>query len=42
MDYKKIMQDLHGNLSKFNSKDISDAVKNNGFETVKQWLNKTI
>ena len=27
---------------KFNSKDISDAVKNNGFETVKQWLNKTI
>ena len=27
---------------KFNSKDISDAVKNNGFKTVKQWLNKTI
>lgn len=27
---------------KFQSKDISDAVKNNGFETVKQWLNKIL
>lgn len=27
---------------KFQSKDISDAVKNNGFEVIKNWLNKTL
>ena len=27
---------------KYKSKDISDAVKNNGFEEIKQWLNKTL
>jgi 5S rRNA maturation endonuclease (ribonuclease M5) len=27
---------------KFNSKDISDAVKNNNFTDVKKWLNKTL
>lgn len=27
---------------KFHSKDISDAVKNNGFETIKNWLNLTL
>ena len=27
---------------KFNAKDISDAVKNNGFNTVKDWLYKTL
>lgn len=35
---------LHGFLThkKFKSKDISDAVKNNGFEVIKNWLNKTL
>lgn len=23
-------------------KDISDAIKNNGFEVIKNWLNKTL
>ena len=27
---------------KFKSKDISDAVKNNSFDTVKEWLDKTL
>ena len=27
---------------KYKSKDISDAVKNNGFEEIKQWLNKIL
>lgn len=27
---------------KYHSKDISDAVKNNGFETIKNWLNESI
>lgn len=27
---------------KYKSKDISDAVKNNGFEEIKNWLNKTL
>ena len=27
---------------KFNSKDISDAVKNNNFTDIKKWLNKTL
>lgn len=27
---------------KFQSKDISDAVKYNGFEVIKNWLNKTL
>ena len=27
---------------KFKSKDISDAVKNNGFNVIKNWLNKTL
>ena len=27
---------------KFQSKDISDAIKNNGFEVIKNWLNKTL
>lgn len=27
---------------KFKSKDISDAVKNNNFNTVKEWLYKTL
>lgn len=27
---------------KFKAKDISDAVKNNGFDVVKHWLNKTL
>lgn len=27
---------------KFRAKDISDAVKNNGFEEIKQWLNKIL
>lgn len=35
---------LYGFLThkKFKSKDISDAVKNNGFEVIKNWLNKTL
>lgn len=42
-DYKKHMLDLHGNIfKKFQSKDISDAVKYNGFEVIKNWLNKTL
>lgn len=27
---------------KFKAKDISDAIKGNGFETIKNWLNKTL
>lgn len=27
---------------KYKSKDISDAIKNNGFEEIKNWLNKTL
>lgn len=27
---------------KYKSKDISDAIKNNGFEEIKRWLNKTL
>ncbi len=27
---------------KFNAKDISDAIKLNGFDKVKKWLNETI
>lgn len=37
------MLDLHGNIfKKFQSKDISDAIKNNGFEVIKNWLKETL
>jgi hypothetical protein len=37
------MLGLRGNtFKKFKSKDISDAVKNNGFDKVKNWLKETL
>lgn len=37
----KTLKILNGNL-KFKAKDISDAIKVNGFETIKDWLYKSI
>lgn len=39
---KKYRLDAFFIHKKFKSKDISDAVKNNNFDSVKEWLNKTL
>lgn len=37
------MLDLRGNIfKKWKAKDISDAIKLNGFEVIKNWLKETL